>query len=36
MAHASNPYGDGFACMHIADALEQSLLKQETKELLMA
>lgn len=36
MAHASNPYGDGFACRHIADALEQSLLKQETKELLMA
>lgn len=36
MAHASNPYGDGFACRYIADALEQSLLKQETKELLMA
>ncbi len=22
MAHASNPYGDGFACMRIADILE--------------
>lgn len=36
MAHASNPYGDGFACKRIAEALEQSLLRQETKELLMA
>lgn len=24
MAHASNPYGDGFACKRIADILEQS------------
>lgn len=23
MAHASNPYGDGFACKRIADILEQ-------------
>ena len=22
MAHASNPYGDGFACKRIADILE--------------
>ena len=25
MAHASNPYGDGFACRRIADILEQDL-----------
>lgn len=25
MAHASNPYGDGFACIRIADILEKSL-----------
>ena len=25
MAHASNPYGDGFACRRIADILERSL-----------
>ena len=25
MAHASNPYGDGFACKRIADILEKSL-----------
>lgn len=25
MAHASNPYGDGFACKRIADILEQKL-----------
>lgn len=25
MAHASNPYGDGFACKRIADILEQTL-----------
>ena len=23
MSHASNPYGDGFACKRIADILEQ-------------
>ena len=25
MAHASNPYGDGFACKRIADILEGKL-----------
>ena len=25
MSHASNPYGDGFACKRIADILEQTL-----------
>ena len=24
MAHASNPYGDGFACLRIADVLENN------------
>ena len=24
MAHASNPYGDGFACKRIADILERN------------
>ena len=27
MAHASNPYGDGFACKRIADILEKELLR---------
>ena len=25
MSHASNPYGDGFACKRIADILEEKL-----------
>ena len=27
MSHASNPYGDGFACKKIADILEKELVK---------
>lgn len=29
MAHASNPYGDGFACKRIAEILERELLDSE-------
>lgn len=29
MAKASNPYGDGFACKHIADILEKQSLKRD-------
>ena len=28
MAHASNPYGDGFACKRIADILEKGYIKE--------
>lgn len=36
MAHASNPYGDGFACMRIAEVLENCLLPIEDKEIITA
>lgn len=32
MARASNPYGDGFACKRIAEALEKSLIPVDNKE----
>lgn len=31
MAHASNPYGDGFACKRIADILEYGEVRDETR-----
>lgn len=31
MAHASNPYGDGFACKRIADILEYGEIRVETR-----
>lgn len=34
MARASNPYGDGFACKRIAEALEKSLIPVDNKELI--
>ena len=34
MAHASNPYGDGFACKRIAEVLEKNLLLIDNKELV--
>jgi UDP-N-acetylglucosamine 2-epimerase len=36
MSHASNPYGDGFACKRIADILEHGQVAKSTHDQVAA
>lgn len=35
MSHASNPYGDGFACKRIADIIEKNIINEENNLALL-